>query len=77
MKEGDKLKIQIPEPKLDERLKGVAGIRLVLKPSSILELEEKELIFVRISSINKDWAIVRAPNGDEYEVSKQFLKEIS
>jgi len=75
MKRGDRLKIEIPGKPLPEKLRGIAGIRHIIKSTTVEALEGKELIFVRLSPVNKDWAIVKAPDGNEYEVCKEFLKE--
>jgi hypothetical protein len=76
MKVGDKLKIEIPIKPLPEKLKDVAHIRQVLKSATIIELENKELIFVGPSPINKDWVIVKTPTGEEYEVHREFLRKV-
>ena len=76
MKVGDKLKIEIPEKPLPEKLKGVAHIRQIFKSATIRELENKDLIFVGLSPINKDWVIVKTPTGEEYEVHREFLRKV-
>jgi hypothetical protein len=76
MQKGDRLKIEIPESKLSEEIKGVAFIRQVIKSSTINELEGKELTFVGFSPVNNEWFIVRTKEGDEYEIHKQYLKKI-
>ncbi len=78
MKPGDKVKIEIRKSKSMEKLEkeGVAGVRLILKPSAMIELEGKELMFIRDSQFSKNFAILRTPEGNEYEVLKDLLKEI-
>lgn len=76
MRKGDRLKVEIPKKQLPEKLKGVACIRQIIKSATVEELEGKELTFVDLSPINQDWAIVKAPDGNEYEVCKEFLKKV-
>ena len=76
MKPGDKVKIKHSKSKTMEKLEreGVAGVNLILKPGSMIELEGKELTFIRDS--NHSFAIVKTPEGDEREVHKGLLQEI-
>lgn len=78
MKAGDKVKIEIPKSKSLEKLEkeGVAWVKQILKPSAIIELEGKELTFVKFSPESNNFAIVKTPGGDEHEVHKDFIKEI-
>jgi len=77
MEPGDRLKIKIPKSQLNERLKEVAYIRQIIKSGTIMELEDKELEFVKDSSSSNKWAIVKTPNGNEHEVCKDFLEKIA
>lgn len=78
MKPGDIVKIVTPKSESLEKLEkeGVAGVRQILKPSAMIELESKELTFVKFSSESNNFAIVKTPEGNEYEVHKDLIKEI-
>jgi hypothetical protein len=78
MKPGDRVKIETSKSKSMEKLEreGVAWVKLILKAREILELESKELTFVKLSPNSSNHAIVKTPDGNEYEVNKELLKEI-
>lgn len=77
MKPGDRVKIDISKSKSIEKLEreGVACVKLILKGREILELEDKELTFVKLSPSSSNHAIVKTPDGNEYEFNKELLKE--
>jgi hypothetical protein len=78
MKPGDRVKLEIPKSKTLEKLEkeGVAGVKLIIKTHEIVELESKELTFVRFSPDSSNYAIVKTPDQQEYEVNKELLQEI-
>lgn len=75
MKPGDRVKIEIPKSETMEKLEReeVAGVKLILKSREIIELENKELPFVNFSPNSSNHAIVKTPDGNEYEICKDFL----
>ncbi len=78
MKPGDRVTIEIPKSESMEKLEkeGVAWVRLILKSDSVVQIEGKELTFIRDSTFSNNFAIVKTPEGDQYEVHKGLLKEI-